>query len=334
MDEFLSGIRSLFSQPSQPAGAGRVSPTSIARRAPELVSRLMRRGSIGSDELASLTQNLTPAQKKAVTENLDAFRSYFRQARRAQVAGSGRAFLKRPLGMTPGQLVNRMGIAGALGGLLKGAVYPRVRGSLPGMDEVVRRELMEQSPSLPVSTLIEAAQEFNQEQEDLKNLIRGPRSSSARERAAAEELLQSMEEDMQRMRDDRRALRAATTLRAGTRARPSAPEMGDAVEGMYPNEALMQDAITALRKIEQDLTPEQAERQRVREEDFARRVRATERAFDPFPGSPRLDFPEREAITVLMAGDEDDVSESPSVEDVASVLEAMVQDLPKVSSPM
>ncbi len=248
MDEFLSGIRSFLSQPSRPAGARRVSPTSIAQRAPELVARLVGRESIGRRELASLTQNLTPAQKKAVAENLDAFRSYFRQARRSK--------LSKMLGT---------GISG--GTTLAGLLYPMVRRDLPLTGEAARRndtrEMIRERALLRAAepTLIEAAQEFNQEQEDLRNLIGAPNSS---------------------------------------------------------------------RRIGPDLTLEQIDRQ-TREEDFARRVRATERALDPFPGSPRLDSPERDAIAVLMAGDEDDVSESP-VEDVASVLEAMVQDLPEVSS--
>ena len=149
MDKLLSGIRALFGQPSRPAGTARINPKLIAEKAPELVRRLMQRGSIGSDELVRLTQNLTPAQKRAVAGNLDAFRSYFRQARRAQLAGTAGRLAGRGSGILTG-----LGIGAAL----QDAVYPRVRGMLPGIDEEsedIQRRLEGEA------ALLEAAKRFN-----------------------------------------------------------------------------------------------------------------------------------------------------------------------------
>ena len=77
MDKFLSGIRALFDQPSRPTGT-RVDPISIARRAPELIKRLLDGSPIDGEELTRLTKNLTPAQKRSVKGNTDSFRRYFR----------------------------------------------------------------------------------------------------------------------------------------------------------------------------------------------------------------------------------------------------------------
>jgi len=253
----------------------------IFRYHPEFASAMMRDGGVGGDltrgELRRRFPTLRFRPRRETQAIIEAFRrnpaslrsTLAKSAGFASGATGARLGIRNPLlgrlaagarALAPKLLGAGTGID--LGVKLGKVVYPRVRSSLPGTSETIRRELMLQSPSTPISTLIEAAQEFNQEQEDLENLIRGPRRSSAREKAAAAELLQSMEEDMQSMRDERRALRAATQLRGGTRAVSSPSELG---------------------------------------------------------------------AVVALGGD--DGPESPSVEDVASVLEAMVQDLPKVSSP-
>jgi hypothetical protein len=152
MDKLLSGIRALFGQPSRPTGTARINPKLIAEKAPELVRRLLQRGSIGSDELVRLTQNLTPAQKRAVTGNLDAFRSYFRQARRAQLAGTAGRLAGRGGGILTG-----LGIGAAL----QDAVYPRVRGMLPGIDEQSEDDLLQVQRRLEgEGALTESAERF------------------------------------------------------------------------------------------------------------------------------------------------------------------------------
>ena len=154
MDKLLSGIRALFGQPSRPTGT-RVDPISIAKRAPELVQHLLSGKPLGlddfsyddimdavvdhgelerpdpatvrrrnrvhkaNDEFKRLTKNLTPAQRKAVENNIGAFRSYFRKARRARLAATAGRLAGRGSGILTG-----LGIGAAA----QDAVYPRVRG--------------------------------------------------------------------------------------------------------------------------------------------------------------------------------------------------------------
>lgn len=184
MDKLLSGIRALFGQPSRPTGT-RVDPISIAKRAPELVQHLLsgkplglegfsnndimdamvdhgelerpdratvrRRNAVrrADDEFKRLTKNLTPAQRKAVENNIGAFRSYFRKARRARLAATAGRLAGRGSGILTG-----LGIGAAV----QDAVYPRVRGMLPGIDEEsedIQRRLEGEA------ALLEAAKRFN-----------------------------------------------------------------------------------------------------------------------------------------------------------------------------
>jgi len=255
MDKLLRGIRALFSKPGRPAGT-RVDPVLIAKRAPDLVRRLLQGAGpgdplgrtaldVGTNEFERLIRNLTPAQKTAVRENLNAYRSYFRQARRARLAGMA----------ARGARAGAPLLAGAtLGAGAQQLLYPRVRGMLPGIDEGSEEQLLQLQRSLEgPSTLTEAAREFN---EAMEFMDRRKAESMGRSEGASPQL--------NLFGVDPRDLSA----------RP--PRQGSYRDAAERGLASMQAGMSS---------PE------TREEDFQRSVRATQAAIPALP-SPRLRVPE------------------------------------------
>ena len=189
MDKFLSGIRALFDQPSRPTGT-RVDPISIARRAPELIKRLLDGSPIDGEELTRLTKNLTPAQKRSVKGNTDSCRRYFRLARRARIV--------------PAAVGMGGGVTTGLGAAT--LTYPMVRKFLPGVaeadslrqeqDDLLQLQRIIQGPSV----LTEAAEEFtDRRQRPVRPKQRGSYRESADEiRAAMGDMRRAREEDFQR----------------------------------------------------------------------------------------------------------------------------------------